>query len=697
MHSSLRRTGLELFLASFTALLLELALIRWLPERVRVIAYFPNLVLIASFLGLGVGALAKSRRPQWFGPLMLLVVGCALELGRIAFTARGTSEHLWLLYYDLPKSSPVVDGIYIPITLVFVLTALLFIPLGGMIAFRIQAFKQVGRPLDGYVLDLLGSLAGVVGFLSLAALGSRPVWWFGCAVIAVMWVIPQHGRSRVVFAVPSFLALLLLGFSERGGEYSPYYTIDTVEKARGEYLVLANGSFHQYALDLRASAQAQASPTTNAVFQGYRVPIDNLQQPPRRALVLGAGCGNDVTVLLDAGVPEIHAVEIDPVIIEIGKSKHPARPYLDPRVVVHNTDARAFLENTTLDFDLIVFGTLDSMTRLSALSNVRLDNFVYTLESLKAARRRLSARGGMALMFMVGSDDIGDHLAQLFWHTFDEPPRVYSKHHLVFNKIYFAGPGYDHLKTNPAFRDDAAIAAGRRSVVPTDDWPYLYLARPMISPFYLGVGAMVVSVACVLLFGTSAPLRRALTHGRVDWEMMLLGAAFLLCETGFVTQMNLLFGATWRTSAIIFASILVALISATLIGRRTKIRTPLALLGTVVAIVVVAYLPFREIAPDNLVPKVFFALLVCGVPLTLSGLVFAARFQTRELADVAFGWNVLGAVFGGILEMTSMLLGLHTMFLGAALLYALVLFFVQRQTTSLVSGTSQLQVQEPPS
>jgi len=53
MHSSLRRTGFELFLASFAALLLELALIRWLPERVRVIAYFPNMVLIAAFLGLG--------------------------------------------------------------------------------------------------------------------------------------------------------------------------------------------------------------------------------------------------------------------------------------------------------------------------------------------------------------------------------------------------------------------------------------------------------------------------------------------------------------------------------------------------------------------------------------------------------------------------------------------------------------------
>ena len=43
---------LELFLASFIVLFQELVLIRWLPGQVRVLAYFPNLILLSAFLGL---------------------------------------------------------------------------------------------------------------------------------------------------------------------------------------------------------------------------------------------------------------------------------------------------------------------------------------------------------------------------------------------------------------------------------------------------------------------------------------------------------------------------------------------------------------------------------------------------------------------------------------------------------------------
>ena len=679
MQSSLRRTGLGLFLASFAALLLELALIRWLPERVRVIAYFPNIVLIAAFLGLGVGALTKIRNALWFGPLVLVTIILAVLLGRIAFTAKGASEHLWLLYYDLPKNSPVIDSVILPITLVFVATTILFIPLGGMIAGRIQQFKDLHRPLDGYVLDLMGSLAGVIGFLILAALGSRPIWWFSCAAGAVALTLPKNWRVRFAFAIPALTGLCLIHLSDRSAIYSPYYAINTIRSAAGDLQILTNGSLHQQAIDLRAANHAGKSGNHATIFHGYRLPIELFNRIPRRALVLGAGSGNDVTVLLDAGVPEIHAVEIDPVIIELGRSGHPAHPYLDPRVVIHNTDARAFLEGTDLKFDLIIFGTLDSMTRLSALSNVRLDNFVYTVESLKAARSRLSDRGGLALMFMVGTAEIADHLFNLFWHAFGEPPSVYSGNHSLFNQIYFAGPGFAHLKNDPAYRDTNRIAMGVRSTVPTDDWPYLYLALPGISLFYLSLGCMVVLTAAILLMGTSKTLRHSLLQGRIDWEMMLLGAAFLLCETGFVTQMNLLFGATWRTSAVIFAAILLALIGATLIGRRFRIDVRFALMATVAAIAAVSCLPLRELAPEGLVPRVVFALVVCGVPLTFSGLVFASRFATRAQADVAFGWNVLGAVVGGVLEMSSMLLGLRAVFLGAALLYAMTLFLVRRR------------------
>src|SRR5262249_28894554 len=58
----LRTAAAELVAASAIVLFQELALIRWLPGQVRVLAYYPNLVLFSAFLGLGLGCLRAGRR-----------------------------------------------------------------------------------------------------------------------------------------------------------------------------------------------------------------------------------------------------------------------------------------------------------------------------------------------------------------------------------------------------------------------------------------------------------------------------------------------------------------------------------------------------------------------------------------------------------------------------------------------------------
>ena len=70
-----RRRGLELFCLSFLALFLELMVIRWEPAVVRLIAYYANLMLISSFLGLGVGAIIGKTRKSILGwlPALLLI------------------------------------------------------------------------------------------------------------------------------------------------------------------------------------------------------------------------------------------------------------------------------------------------------------------------------------------------------------------------------------------------------------------------------------------------------------------------------------------------------------------------------------------------------------------------------------------------------------------------------------------------
>lgn len=61
---------------SFVALALELAFIRQIPAEVKAISYFTNLVLMASFFGLGLGCILQGKRSL----LWLLPAGVLLRI-----------------------------------------------------------------------------------------------------------------------------------------------------------------------------------------------------------------------------------------------------------------------------------------------------------------------------------------------------------------------------------------------------------------------------------------------------------------------------------------------------------------------------------------------------------------------------------------------------------------------------------------
>jgi hypothetical protein len=466
---------LELLAASFAVLFQELALIRWLPVEVRVVAYFPNLILIAAFLGLGVGAL-RARGPGlgWlWAPSLLVVAAVAWGMGQVAFTANDVSEHLWLLYADLGEDALVIEGIHAPLVLLFCLTAVTFAPLGQVIGERLDDFRARSSALTGYALDLGGSLLGVIAFTAVSWAGLRPVVWFIPPLALGLFFVSTRRRIKVAHAACAAGALAVIVATTGSERFSPYYALEAVPVVGLPAVdIRANGSLHQVAIDL---AQPPADVPWLATGQAYRHPYREMGRPIRKALVLGAGTGNDIAVLLDQGALEVHAVEIDPVILELGRQLHPDRPYDDPRVTVHNTDARSFLNETDETFDVITFGTLDSMTRLSALSNVRLDNFVYTREALAAARDHLTLDGGLVLYFMVGDPFLDNHLVALLASTFGTLPQIHRGDYSIFNTVFMAGPAFAASDPGPDpdawFLQEDLVA----NLTPSDDWPYLYL------------------------------------------------------------------------------------------------------------------------------------------------------------------------------------------------------------------------------
>ena len=74
----------------------------------------------------------------------------------------------------------------------------------------------------------------------------------------------------------------------------------------------------------------------------------------KRALVVGAGSGNDVSAALANGAGHVDAVEIEPVLNEIGRADHPMRPYDNPRVTIHLDDGRSYVRKG-LEFPLALW------------------------------------------------------------------------------------------------------------------------------------------------------------------------------------------------------------------------------------------------------------------------------------------------------------------------------------------------------
>jgi len=682
---SLRRVAVELLAFSFIVLFQELTLIRWMPGQVRVLAYFPNLILVSAFLGLGIGCLRAGRPLRlwlWPASLALLTITQAL-LGRVAFTQESASEHLWLFYLDLDPASLVVADVRPPILLAFLLTALTFMPLGQAVAERLREFRARSSALWGYSWDIAGSLTGVVAFAVVGFLHTFPVVWFAVFLAPGVLLFAADRRQRVGYLGLVGVVLLVVAGSERAEHYSPYYALSTKPASYGT-VVMTNGSFHQYAMSLRRDGPP-LGPGHALTRQGYHLPYDLLKYRPQRALVLGAGTGNDIAALLEQGVERIDAVEIDPAILDLGQRLHPDRPYASPRVRTLVADARAFLHETSETYDLVVFGTLDSMTRLSALSSVRLDNFVYTLDCIRAARSRLSPRGGMVMYFMVKAEYIDQRLAGMLTEVFDQAPLVRTENQGLFNRIYMAGPAFSthHGAERTAAAPDLLRALDARLELPTDDWPYLYLHTRSISGFYLSLMAAFVVIAVLAIMLVSREMRQSVMTGRrVDLVMLFCGLAFLLLETKLVTEMNLVWGATWLTSAVVFGSILAMVLAATIVSGLAPLPwrvSALFLLGTLIG----GYLvPTHMLLALDWAPRLGLSLLYAGTPIFFAGTFFASVFGEREHADLAFGWNLLGAVLGGLLEFLSMALGFKALLLLAIAAYLLAFLAHTRSAPS---------------
>jgi SAM-dependent methyltransferase len=672
VHSRvLRRPWITLFLVSFVALFVEVMFIRYAGSQVRMFSFYKNIPLISAYLGLGLGCwLGRGRGGhalafiRWMVPL----VG-ALSLGAGAigaatgiWAAVGSSEHiLGDAVVAQPGVSVMVAGqammaLFCAVALVAI--TLQFALLGRLLG---QAFEPLPR-LAAYTVNIIGSLAGIVLFLVLSWLWAPPWVWVLVGLAPLAWWIADRRQLTAAIGLTALAAVVVW---PTAGEtvWSPYQKLvgrplsagtDGNPTLRPGYRVEISDVFYQVALDLRPAAMDPAHPNPYPHYDGVFAGVTRVG----RVLVVGAGTGNDVAAALRAGATHVDAVDIDPAIVAMGRRNHPERPYDDPRVRVIVDDARAaFRKLPAASYDAVVFGLLDSHTQLS-MSSVRLDNYVFTRESLASARRLLRPGGHILLTAATFRPWFMVRFISLMRSACDDNVVVTQAGAWVTYACRVDRPD------EPPAPLPAAVEA--KVDLPTDDWPFLYLPSRKIPTAYL--------VTIVLLGLASALLLRLHGLGAGAWDarqgqLFLLGAAFLLMEVVAVNRLALLFGTTWIVSAVTIAIVLALIVAANLtlaaLGRTVE---RLAYPGLIASLVVACVLEPDWVVGRGLTASVSFGLAQL-LPIYFAGLVFAGAFSAAPNAGRALGANMLGAVVGGWAEYAVMAVGTRALVLLALAAY----------------------------
>ncbi|HET7182742.1 MAG TPA: fused MFS/spermidine synthase [Candidatus Limnocylindrales bacterium] len=657
----------RLVLTSGTLLFVELLLIRWVPAEVKYIGFFSNFLLMASFLGIGIGILLGRRRSlntvAIFPIFLVAIVWMMTTLELNVQVVNSIDE----IFFGLAESGAAdVNFFVLPIVFALVtgLMASLAIPLGPLL--------RSMPPLQAYGWDITGSMLGIAGFTILSALGTNPVVWFAVVAILVTLLIigSTDGTWLRIPAAAALAAVLFLAYKDLspGEQWSSYYRINTYTAGNGEMYVNVNGIPHQALHKLNA-------PKEQFYDQLYKwFPDRTFPQ----ALIVGAGSGTDVAITLAHGADHVDAVEIDRAIQQLGIDNHPDHPYQDPRVSRFENDGRAFLRGTDKKYDLIIFALPDSLTLVSSTANIRLESFLFTDEAFQSVRDHLTPDGVFVLYNYYRDEWLISKIDTMLADTFDSPPimRAWEAHKAIFA----AGPLIDSLNGGPPPGDGVDVVPTVGDPTPkeaTDDWPFLYLRTPFIAGHYLAAIGFAIIVALLGVLGAArlggTQVRRFSPH------FFVLGSAFLLLETRSLVSFSLLFGSTWLVNALAFFAILASVLAAIFVNARLRIRRAGVLYGLLfVALAIAFVLPPESLLIDPPALRYLLAGLVAFAPVFLANLVFTYSFRDTRTADMAFASNLLGAMAGGALEYVALLTGYRALLIIVAALYLLAWLFATR-------------------
>lgn len=305
---------------------------------------------------------------------------------------------------------------------------------------------------------------------------------------------------------------------------------------------------------------------------------------------------------------------------------------------------------------------------------MRLESFLFTSEAAKSYRDHLSEDGVFSMYNLYREGWLVDRYAATLEDAFGHTPCVTRP--TDSTTVLTIGIRPELVDCPP--EDQWSRPAGTPEPV-TDDRPFPYLKTASIPTFYLVALALILAATFISVRVIGGPMRGITRFA----DLFFMGVAFLLLETKNVVQFALLFGTTWLVNALVFGGVMLAVLLAVVVSQRVRIRNLPLLYVLLAASILISWL----IPRSSLLGLPFFPRLVCAIvlafaPIFIANLVFSQRFRDTSDALTAFSANLLGAMVGGLLEYTSMVLGYRNLLVVAFVAYGLAFLTGRRHLTA---------------
>ena len=232
---------LRLFSISFLILFLELLVIRLISTEIRIFAYLSNLVLLATFVGSGLGMGLKKKYPLHLSVLLLFTTTALIKFkyivrlpnlefnlfsGITELLAPLSEAHIWL-QLDTFSLTGIIIGLLLTV-LLFSVIAGSFIPLGQMLG---QILETNPRPILAYSINIFASLLGMWTFQLFSLLGLPPfLGLFLGQLLLLLLITDKLHQLSATAAIIGTLVLLLPQSAHQPFEkpvtfWSPYQKI----------------------------------------------------------------------------------------------------------------------------------------------------------------------------------------------------------------------------------------------------------------------------------------------------------------------------------------------------------------------------------------------------------------------------------------------------------------------------------------